>query len=286
MQAKFDIPLVQKLSRMVQSRYDEDGRPPHRQPAAYDRAYNAHSDIFSVDCKTWNAMSPKEMHNIHRYRHILVTKVDAGKQMEFNADGLGMLADVDSHPVDIQCTWGLSLSQSVNLIKALTDSNKKDAFDSEAMLRKGKLRDLLSSEDEESGIAKNVLDLPLGQVPVPIPPRFSDISTDTYTHHRVNHLARLPDMRDVTSWGTAATRNAVSWFHCDDEGFSTSIWVLTGGKWWVIARRKKTGDDPKWDDPKWDAMSDVQTLNTWDVHEIDEDLWDLEAVYLESDSVL
>lgn len=91
-----------------------------------------------------------------------------------------------------------------------TDSDKKCAFDAEAMLKKGRLRDLLSSEDEESGITKNMLDLPLGQSPVPITPRFSDISTDTYTHSRVGHLARLRDMWDMMSWGTAATCNTVS----------------------------------------------------------------------------
>lgn len=82
----------------------------HRQPAAYDRVFSADSDIFSVDCKMWNTTSPKEMHNIHRYRHILVTNIDPGKQIKFNVDGLKMLADIDGHTVDIQCMWGFSLS--------------------------------------------------------------------------------------------------------------------------------------------------------------------------------
>ncbi|KZP21008.1 hypothetical protein FIBSPDRAFT_891401 [Athelia psychrophila] len=37
-------------------------------------------------------------------------------------------------------------------------------------------------------------------------------------------------MQDVTSWGTTATQNTVSWIHCDDKGFSTLIWVQCGGK--------------------------------------------------------
>lgn len=104
LQAQFDLGLVEKLSGMAEERFDEHGRPPHRQPAAHDKAYTGASDIFSVDCKVWNAMPPKEMHAIHRHRHVLITGVDVGKTVEFDAEGLAMLADVDSHVVEIQCT--------------------------------------------------------------------------------------------------------------------------------------------------------------------------------------
>lgn len=101
-QAVYDVPLVQKVARMVEKRFDKDGVPPHHQPAAYNREYNGESTIFVVDCKEFNSMDPAEIHRIHRYRHILVTGVDAGKPLRFDAEGLQTLADIDRQPVWIQ----------------------------------------------------------------------------------------------------------------------------------------------------------------------------------------
>lgn len=147
------------------------------------------------------------------------------------------------------------------------------------MLQNGKLRDLLSGDGEEVGIAKNVLDLPLGDVTVPIPPRFSDVSSDDYSHNIVKPFVNVRDTKSVTSWGTASTRNALSWIHIDDNGMATVVYPLTGSKWWVLVRFKKN-------DQRWDEMGDVSTFDSWSVHEIDEDLWEAEAVHLDSSTAL
>lgn len=122
------------------------------------------------------------------------------------------------------CTLRCSTSDVATL--HFTDSDKKLAFNAEAMLEKGTLGDLLTDEGPESRVAKNMLDLPLGGSPVPpIVPRFQDILSNMFTRHSVKHLVALKNMRDITSCGTAAMQNTVSWIHCDDKGFSTSIWV-------------------------------------------------------------
>lgn len=148
------------------------------------------------------------------------------------------------------------------------------------MLKQGKLRDLLNNVATESPVAMNVLDLPLGRTTVPIPPLYTDISTDKHSANLVAHLVHLRDMGDATSWGTAATQNAVSWMHCDDDGFSTAVWVQTGSKWWVLARLKNK------EDPRWDEMSATDTFLKWEVDNIDGTRWELEAVHLTPDTVL
>lgn len=147
------------------------------------------------------------------------------------------------------------------------------------MLRKGTLRDLLESARGDSPVAMNVLDIPLGHTTAAIPPLFDEIATDVHSINLVKNLVTVRDMADTTSWGTAATRNAVSWFHCDDAGLATSVWVQTGSKWWVMGRRKKESH-------LWDEMSHVDTFSEWEVKTIDGTLWELEAVHLTSDIVL
>lgn len=147
------------------------------------------------------------------------------------------------------------------------------------MLTKGKLRDLLDNARTESPVAMNVLDLPLGRATVPMPPLYNDFATDTHSATLVGHLVDLRDMGNVTSWGTAATKNALSWFHADDEGYSTAVSVQAGSKWWVLARLKK-------DHARWDEMSSFDTFWKWDVKDIDLNRWDVEAVHLTSTCVL
>ncbi|KZP31417.1 hypothetical protein FIBSPDRAFT_883211 [Athelia psychrophila] len=79
--------------------------------------------------------------------------VDIGKPVNFDVVGLAMLTDIDTHIVEIQY------------------SDKKSEFNSDAMLEKGTLRGLLTHDGPESGVAQNMLDLPLGHSTVQIPPR-------------------------------------------------------------------------------------------------------------------
>lgn len=46
-------------------------------------------------------MSPSQIQEVHRHRHIVVTNVDNGRPIQFNEDGLEMLGDIDAE-VQIQ----------------------------------------------------------------------------------------------------------------------------------------------------------------------------------------
>lgn len=87
---------------MVSSTLDVDGQPPHRRTSSSDKSFTGNSRVFVVDCKDFNGMEPQLIHDIYRHRHILVTDVDSGKHVEFNARGLSMLAPLD-RVVPIQC---------------------------------------------------------------------------------------------------------------------------------------------------------------------------------------
>lgn len=265
---------------MVKSKFGPSGQPPHWEPSA-SRAElgNGCSSIFVVDCEKFKKMSPMEIQEVHRHRHILVTGVDAGRPIQFDAEGLEMLSDVDAE-VQIQRTCILLFIFSLSLsCFSPTDSDKKSRYNSQAMLVPGTLRDLLRNVTEDSPVAMNVLDLPLGQATVPIPPAYVDVSTDAHSVNVVKRLVELQDMSDVTSWGTAATRDADSWFHCDDHGFSTAAWVQTGGKYWVLARRINRN-------PQVDEMGSHLIFQDWNVEDIDDKLWEAEAVHLDRNCVL
>lgn len=159
----------------------------------------------------------------------------------------------------------------------LPDANKKKDDNAEAMIQYRPLKDLL--DDPDSTVARNVLDLPLGQSSVAFPPMFSDISTDTYSAPYVKDLVKFVDLRNDMNWGTGGTKNALSWFHNDDEGLGTSVFVQAGAKMWVVADRKRENVFE-------DEMGDINVFEDWKVRDIDPDKWNVEAILLVPNSVL
>lgn len=147
------------------------------------------------------------------------------------------------------------------------------------MLQRGTLQDLLDHVQTESPVALNVLDLPLGGAAVPIPPMFTDLSTDVHSVPYVKDFVNVLDLRDDLSWGTAATSGAFSWFHIDDNGFATSVIPKAGSKWWILAERIR-------DDPLSDETGDTTIFDGWRVRDIDHKKWKLEAVHLVPGHVL
>lgn len=265
---------------MVTSRLDENGEPPHWHPTARDPkvSISTTSAIFVVSSQDFARMTPLEIQRVHRHRHILVTDVDIGRPLEFNAEGLGTLADLDA-PVPVQSTRCRGFLAAYILTDKFPVADRKSDIDSESMLQDSTLRDLLNHGEDDSAVAMNCLDLPLGKVTVTIPPCFIDVASDAHSVNLVKKLTPLRDMRDVTSWGTASTKNAVSWPHCDNEGFGTSVSVQAGSKWWALAKFKGLG-------PFEDEMRDIRTFRDWNVRDLDESKWELEAVHLQPGCVL
>lgn len=87
---------------------------------------------------------------------------------------------------------------------------------------------------------------------------------------------------DSMVWGTAATLGATSWPHLDDHGMATIVKVVTGKKYWVVARPKKT--------QKLGAEGDMDCSkgfpDDWQPDSAGIQWWDHEGVILESGDLL
>lgn len=157
------------------------------------------------------------------------------------------------------------------------DSHKKTSGKRDSMHVELPYKTLLDHVKTDSTVSLNVLDMPLGRKTVAFPPRFQAFASDEYCANSAQTLfGEVQDLRDSTSWGTVATRNAVSWFHLDDEGFCTSVLPQTGGKYWVLARLKEHLRQGV------DEMSNTGVFEKFQVDSIDPEVWDLEAVHLDS----
>ena len=83
--------------------------------------------------------------------------------------------------------------------------------------------------------------------------------------------AEAPPLADVR-WGLAATKGAVHWWHIDSDGFGTYLDVVTGKKWWIVAKEKNNA-------PTFGSTS--LFLGEYELEEPNVDLWDLEAILLQ-----
>jgi hypothetical protein len=50
-------------------------------------------------------------------------------------------------------------------------------------------------------------------------------------------LFKVPEVNSQMEWSIIGSRNVVSPFHIDAEGFATALVVLEGSKYWVLATR-------------------------------------------------
>lgn len=217
-------------------------------------------------------MSAETIQRIFRDRNILVTDIPGGKKVQFDESGLAGLAPLDQD-VTIQCKFISSILCANPGLTNAQDAHKKRDDSSTAMHVNGTLQDLLDATSSGATSAMNVLDLPLGLSPVDVPPNFLDLATETFSAPFVKNIVDIQDASNSLSWGTASTKNALSWFHVDDEGFATSVRVLTGGKLWVLADKIRK-------DLRRDEMSSTEVFKTWNVRDIDGEQWTLEAVHL------
>ena len=81
----------------------------------------------------------------------------------------------------------------------------------------------------------------------------------------------LPPLADIR-WGLAATTGAVHWWHIDSDGFGTYLDVITGHKWWIIAKQKDKAPT---------FGSTTLFLGEYQLEEPNTDLWDIEAILLQ-----
>jgi hypothetical protein len=81
----------------------------------------------------------------------------------------------------------------------------------------------------------------------------------------------FPPLADIR-WGLAATKGAVHWWHIDSDGFATFIDVITGYKWWIVAREKNAA-------PRFGNVNLFS--DNYELEEPNNDLWHVEAILLE-----
>lgn len=136
----------------------------------------------------------------------------------------------------------------------------------------GLTSDLLKSHRSPNGKILNALDFPMPTRGIRPPETIAtDILafTETLDDPFCKRSSSFPDA-DMY-WGLAATNHSFHFFHIDADGFGTFIAPQTGSKYWVLARPKAG---------KSFATTDIFANSSFAIDEMNEDLWDVEAVLL------
>jgi hypothetical protein len=93
-----ELPLLQDILANIESLY-EDGKPLHHLPRAreldYDPADSTLSSIFVVDYGDFKDMTPHEIQEVFRDRHILVVGAPCDRDAVFDEASLGLVGDID-----------------------------------------------------------------------------------------------------------------------------------------------------------------------------------------------
>ena len=111
----------------------------------------------------------------------------------------------------------------------------------------------------------------------------SSFSTDSYALMTGLNQEGWPKKRAPTEhlrWNLAATQGAFHHWHIDSDGYGTFVNVITGSKWWIVARPKNSLD-----------VDIFNTTSIWlnkefDLDKTGEELFDVEAILLQPGSEL
>jgi hypothetical protein len=238
------------------------GLPPHHLPEAQEILYtNQKSRIFITTPAKLRQLTPRVIQEIFRHRHILITGLDH-PPIQFNRDELSRLGSLNC-PRDIQGLWLLK-HNCIRLIDPLLVNPLKSERNSQKILHRGSLLDLLPGPDGKPVRGLNILDISMGGSNVPKPPLYRSgpchlrhqIYSDLYSRELASNEEAWQEAReergintnltfpsDEVVWATASTRDSMSLMHLNDHGFGTSIKVITGLKYWVLAHACQDGSE-------------------------------------------
>jgi hypothetical protein len=170
LQFKMDSALFNAVDKSVKELYNKS-KPLHHLPSARSRQYSPGvSEFFITTDEDLKAMSPQEVQDIMRYRHILVPGKPTGKKFDrvtLRSIGASLTQKrhIQSEYYIIYCSCLFVPNDfKVNELRTIENPNN--------MLRMGTLEDLLSAEEQEKPPILNVLDIPLGGAAIDIPPHF------------------------------------------------------------------------------------------------------------------
>jgi hypothetical protein len=296
--------LLTEVVAMVESCY-VNGAPPHMLPSAREINYNPGglSCIYVTDWTDFKVLSPSQIQEIFRHRHILVLNAPVETVM-FDREGLETLGSLHAS----RHVQGLILHKSsVSCVCLLCHVLVAElrAGTGPATHRPGTLEQLrIAVEDEEHPRILNMLDLPMGHLSQEPPPKYrqahfvfvlSIIHGKCFDSSFASHEVAWQETRgqvglvqqeppvDTFSWGAAATDAATTWIHMDDEGFGAVITVKAGAKWWAVMK-------PRRDARPGDSLGNLRSWKaypqSWKTPESGMGVFGAEAVLLRAGSVL
>lgn len=166
-------------------------------------------------------------------------------------------------------------------------------------LKQGTLKDMLEiSRRGDNSMIVNALDCAMGFQSgrtAPTPLRFSVLASDDKATMVTQGAVGLENINlsDQTMWGLAATKNATSWVHVDDDGFATMVSVETGSKYWVLGRHRQrkgevstSSDDNSFSRLNGDMSTTHAFNNAFEPNDPYTDVMDYEGVLLRPGSLL
>lgn len=285
-QAEIEDALLKEVIESMESRYDQDGRPPHHQPSAREIEYDPEgSKIFVCEYERFLNLSTGVIQDIFRHRHILVVNVPVEEPVHFDASGLMNLGSLENErQVQGKFIYPLSLLCPQLTISFIPVAHLRDMHKPSEMLRNTSIQVMLDiANSPDSKLVLNLLDCPMGGASHPPPPRFAALASDNKASAMTKGepLVGTKHLADDLCWATAAHKYASSWPHVDDEGFSTSVEVQTGSKFWAVAVDKpsRVGD-----------AGDMATIEAygkdWEAFTARSEVFDYEGVLLTPTSVL
>ena len=87
----------------------------------------------------------------------------------------------------------------------------------------------------------NAISLPSNKRNLHIPCQYGSIASYEVARSHLpstyKTMFEVPDVRSHMKWSLIGGKGSISPFHIDSEGFGTSIMVLEGNKYWIVATR-------------------------------------------------
>lgn len=173
------------------------------------------------------------------------------------------------------------------VVDTISVAHLRSIDDPDKTLEFGNLQTLLDvANTPDSKLVLNLLDCPMGGVTVQAPPRYDAFASDEWAATMTKGMPFIgtANVTDDVAWGTAGLKYASSWPHLDDEGFCTVVTVKVGGKWWLLARKKRQG--PTAGGIKGDIGTVHSFDGSWQPYQANSDIFEHEAIFLTPGCVL
>lgn len=282
-----DPEILQKVEARIQADF-RSGLPPHLQPDAKNVEYQPGSDqsrIFVTSHQEFKSLPDRDVQRILRDRIILVHGNPLDYGYGWDLFSFARLYDID-RKIEI---LGEIVSNPLGFLVTMVSVPSKPNFDNpDSRHHWGTLRELhalTSGQSNGECPPLNALSLPAHRRNNYVPCQFASLASHEVAQSRMpknyERAFSVPDIKSQMEWSIIGSKNTISPFHIDAEGFATALVVLEGSKYWIVATR--FGEDEK--------MCAINSLGPgWHPHFINEgdnvDRFRFEAVHLQKGDML